>query len=335
LPPEGDRESSAGAAAPVTRRQPGRASDRLRRLLSVVPFLVQHPGTSVEEASELFGVTEADLLSDLDLLFVSGLPPYGPGDLIDVDIQDGRIWIAMADYFGRPVRLTRSEALAIYVRGAALADEPGLEEASALSSALAKLEAGLGPDALGELPARVGSAGGRIVETLGILRRAATDHERLRIAYYAASGAETTEREVDPEEVFSAIGNWYVAAWDHRSGGERLFRADRIRSAEPTGARFEPRGLEGAGRPLYTPGVDDVSVTLRLSPAARWVAEYYETVREVELDDGGLEVELPAGRLEWLERLLLRLGPEARIVGPEDLKDRVRELAGRTRKRYG
>ena len=154
------------------------------------------------------------------------------------------------------------------------------------------------------------------------------------IEYYAASGAETTEREIDPEEVFFAIGNWYVAAWDHRSDSERLFRADRIHATTRTGQRFEPRGLRGAGRPLYTPGSDDVRVILRLGPEARWVAEYYETVREAELDDGRLEIELPAGRLEWLERLLLRLWPDAEVVAPPELNGRVRELAGRTRARY-
>jgi proteasome accessory factor C len=318
------------------RRAPERASERLRRLLTVVPYLVRNEGTRVSDAAELFGMSEADLLADLDLLFVSGLPPYGPGDLIDVDIQDGRIWIGMADYFGRPLRLTRSEALSIYLRGTALAGAPGLDEAPALSSALAKLAEALGPEALGELPERLDSATDeRTPSTLSELRRAAADHEQLRIEYYAASGAETTEREIDPEEVFFAVGNWYVTAWDHRSEAERLFRADRIHSTEATGRRFEPRGLQGAGRPLYTPGVLDVRVTLRLRPDARWVAEYYETARETELEGGDLEIELPAGRLEWLDRLLLRLWPDADVLEPPELRDRVRELARRTAERYG
>lgn len=318
------------------RRAPAKASERLRRLLVVVPYLVQHPGTAVAEATGLFGVTEAELLDDLNLLFVSGLPPYGPGDLIDVDVQDGRIWIGMADYFARPLRLNRTEALALYLRGTALAGEAALPEAPALASALRKLADGLGPETLGGLPQRVGAAGGRPpVEALDALRRAVGGQERLRIEYYAASTAETTTREIDPEEVFFAIGNWYVVAWDHRSGAERLFRADRIRSVEPTGERFEPRGLVGRGRPLYTPDEHDVGVRLRLAPDARWVAEYYETTEVTELEDGGLEVVLPAGRLEWVARLVLRLGPDAAIVEPEDLKARVRELAGRTRKRYG
>jgi proteasome accessory factor C len=318
------------------RPAPAKASERLRRVLVVVPYLVQHPGTPVSEATELFGVSEPELIEDLNLLFVSGLPPYGPGDLIDVDIQDGRIWIGMADYFARPLRLTRSEALALYLRGTALSGTPGVAEAPALVSALAKLAEGLESETLGGLPGRVGASGlGRVVEGLDDLRHAAEGRERLRIRYWAASTAETTTREIDPEVVFVAMGNWYVAAWDHRSGAERLFRVDRIGSIERTGARFEPRGLEGAGRPLYSVDEHDVEVRLRLSPDARWVAEYYETASQTELEDGGLEVVLPAGRLEWLERLLLRLGKQAQVVQPEELKGRVRELAGRTRKRYG
>jgi proteasome accessory factor C len=318
------------------RRAPAKASERLRRLLVVVPYLVQHPRTAVAEASELFGLTEGELLDDLNLLFVSGLPPYGPGDLIDVDVQDGRIWIGMADYFARPLRLNRSEALALYLRGTALAAEAGLPEAPALTSALAKLAEGLGPEALGGLPDRVGAASeSRPVEALDDLRGAAERHERLRIEYYAASTAETTVREIDPEEIFFDIGNWYVVAWDHRSGAERLFRADRIRSVQATGDRFRPRGLEGRGRRLYTPAEHDVEVRLRLSREARWVAEYYETREVHEVGEGGLEIVLPAGRLEWVERLLLRLGADAQVIEPEELKVRVRDLAGRTRKRYG
>ncbi len=312
-----------------------RASQRLRRLLVLVPYLVRHPGTELSEITRVFGVPEDELTSDLNLLFVSGLPPYGPGDLIGVDIQDGRVWIDMADYFARPLRLTRAEALALYLRGTALAATPGVEEASALSSALRKLEDRLGPETLGEVAHRVEAAqGGRPAETLETVRTAAAEHRRLAIEYYAASSAEISTRDIDPEEVFFAIGNWYVVAFDHRSGEERLFRADRIRSAEPTGERFEPRGLAGAGRPLYTPTDRDVAVRLLLHPGARWVAEYYEVTKETQRGGGDLEIELPASRLDWVARLVLRLGGEAEVLSPPDLKDRVRELAGLTKELY-
>ena len=95
--------------------RPSKASVRLRRLLALVPYVVQHPGTPLSEISQLFDLAESELMEDLNLLFMSGLPPYGPGDLIDVVIEEGRVWIEMADHFARPLRLTRNEAVALYL----------------------------------------------------------------------------------------------------------------------------------------------------------------------------------------------------------------------------
>src|SRR5580765_2848667 len=133
------------------RRRSATTAERLGRMLVIVPYLVQHPGTSLDEAARIFDVPPEQLRRDLDLLFMSGLPPYGPGDLIDVDVdEDDRISIAMADHFSRPLRLTRSEALALYLRGTELVATPGLPDAPAPASALAKLRDSLGPDTLGE-----------------------------------------------------------------------------------------------------------------------------------------------------------------------------------------
>jgi proteasome accessory factor C len=266
---------------------------------------------------------------------VSGLPPYGPGDLIDVQVEEGRVWIDMADYFSRPVRLSRSEALALYLKGKALLGAPGLEEAPALNSALAKIERGLGEDTLERLAGRVEvGEGGHRAQALARVRSAIEHRERLEIEYYTAARDQLTVRRIDPEHVFSAIGNWYVVAWDHLSGAERLFRADRVRAARPTGETFEPRGLLGAGRPLYTRSERDIAVRLLLRPSARWVAEYYEVERADPKDDGSLEVTLPAKDLPWVAKLILRLGGEAHVLGPPQLAEMVGQAARETLARY-
>lgn len=307
-------------------------------MLVIVPYLVQHPGSALGEVAALFHAPPQQLRRDLDLLFMSGLPPYGPGDLIDVDVdEDDRIWIRMADHFARPLRLSRSEALALYLRGTELLATPGLPEALALASVLAKLRDSLGPDALGEAEGRIEIAAGgttRPPEHLELLRKAALDHHRLLIEYFAPSSGEWSSRTIEPEEVFSSLGNWYVAAWDLASSGERLFRADRVRRAEDTGETFEPKGLAGAGRALYTPDGADVPVRLRLHPAARWIADYYATIDQVEQPDGTLDVTLPARRLGWVAALLLRVGHDAEILDPPELADEVRALAQRTLAQY-
>jgi len=242
----------------------------------------------------------------------------------------------MADHFSRPLQLTRIEALAVFLRGTELLATPGMPDAPALAKALEKLRSSLGAEMLSEADGRIEIArGGQAPEHLDMLREAARTHERLSIEYFAASTGEWSSREIEPEEVFSGMGHWYVAAWDVDADGERLFRADRVRSAAPTGETFTPRGLRGAGRDLYSPTGEDVAVRLRLRPAARWIAEYYATTKVEEQDDGGVELTLPARQLGWVARLLLRIGDDAEVVEPPELRDQVRDLARETLARYG
>jgi proteasome accessory factor C len=251
--------------------------------------------------------------------------------LIDVQIEEGRVWIGMADYFSRPVRLTRSEALALYLKGKALLGAPGLEEAPALAAALARIEEGLGEETLNRLADLVAvGGGGHVARALATVRAAVDARERLEVEYYSASRDQLATRRIDPEHVFSGLGNWYVVAWDHLAEDERLFRVDRIRSVRPTGETFEPRGLLGAGRPLYTRSERDVRVRLNLRPSARWVSEYYEIERAVQQPDGSTEVTLPAKDLAWVAKLILRLGGEATVIEPPELARMVADGARRT-----
>ena len=93
---------------------------RLTRILSMLPFVIAHPGVSVDEVSERFGYTRKELIDDLNLVFLCGLPGYGPGELIDASVEEDEVWVDMADYFSRPLRLTPPEALVLLASGMAL-----------------------------------------------------------------------------------------------------------------------------------------------------------------------------------------------------------------------
>src|SRR5687767_5793079 len=153
---------------------PSKLARRLENLLVVVPYVVRHPGSRLEDLSRLFEVDEETLAADLNLLFCAGLPPYGPGDLVEVEIEQGKVWIRMADYFARPVRLTPAEALTLYLKGIALLGSQGMAEADALRSALEKLRTHLD---LGKLEVEVQEASAGQVATLEELRRAVDARE--------------------------------------------------------------------------------------------------------------------------------------------------------------
>ena len=86
----------------------------------------------------------AQLVKDLELLFVCGTPGHLPDDLIEADWESGQVFLGNADAIARPLRLSVDEALALLAGLRTLAELPGLDERDALESALAKLEAAAG-----------------------------------------------------------------------------------------------------------------------------------------------------------------------------------------------
>ncbi|HEX9338071.1 MAG TPA: protein pafC, partial [Pseudonocardiaceae bacterium] len=120
------------------------AADRLPRLLALVPYLIARPGIPLDEAAADFGVTPKQLRKDLELLWMCGLPGYGPGDLIDLSFEGETITVTYDAGMSRPLRLTAAEATALLVALRALANTPGVVDSDAVRRTLAKIESAVG-----------------------------------------------------------------------------------------------------------------------------------------------------------------------------------------------
>ena len=304
------------------------ADERLQRLLALIPWVASHDGPTVEEVCSRFGCTQAELVDDLDLLFMCGLHPYTPDMLIEVDITDGRVWIRYAEYFSRPLRLTPSEGLALLAAGRTVLATSGGDDGGPLARGLDKLAAAMGVDAGEAVDIELGPVA---EDLLGTLRSSATAHRQVEIDYYSFGRDERARRVIDPYAVFSAGGQWYVSGWCHRVDDERMFRVDRIASATPLESTFAAPA-KTPELSSYRPSEEDPRVTLVLEPSARWVAEQYPLENKVEVEGGRLRVTLAASQTAWLERLLLRLGRRATVV--EGDGDVAASAARRVLRRY-
>lgn len=304
------------------------ADDRLRRLLAVVPWVVSHDGPEMAEVCARFGIAEKELVEELELLWCCGVHPFTPDSLMDVSFEDGRVWIRYADWFDRPLRLTPEEGLALVAAGAALLAVPGTDPDGPLARGLRKLAGVLGIDAEGAIEVTLGAVPDGLLDSL---RAAVADRTQVEIDYYVYGRDERTRRVVDPHAVFAAEGEWYLTGWCHVAEAERRFRIDRIRSLVTLDQSFEPPAT--APQPgVFEARPEDPRVVLELTPRARWVAEQYPTESVEELPDGGLRVTLVIAERAWLERLLLRLGPEA--VAVEGADGVAPAAAGRILARY-
>ena len=301
------------------------ATNRLTRLLTMVPWLVNRQGIELEEAAAGLGVSVDQLESDLNLLFLCG---YGqmPDELIEADWEGGRVFVGNADTISRPLRLGVDEAVTLVVGLRTLLDVPGLTERDAIERALAKLEAAAGTAA--EPASRVSVDLTDAVDP-GVLARAregVEKHRRLHLTYHVPGRDESTERDVDPMRVIAAEGHWYLEGWCHRAVGVRMFRLDRVEALEvldedgtpPAGAA--PREL---GESIFSPTESDLLVTLRLQPGALWVSDYYPVESATDEPDGSRTITLRTADTAWLERLVLRMGGHVVVTSPQDLRERI------------
>jgi proteasome accessory factor C len=310
------------------------AADRLGRLLNLVPYLLARPGIRIAEAAADLGVTERQMHEDLELLWVCGLPGYGPGDLIDMAFDGDRVTITYDAGIDRPLRLTPDEALALVVALRMLAETPGMGERDAIERALAKIESAAGAFAEAPVAVRLSGNAAKLARIRGVVER----RRALRITYYAATHDETTERVVDPMRVLVVAGRAYLEAWCRRAEAVRLFRVDRIDDMteldEPAAPPPQARPTDVA-HGVFRPTQELPLVTLRVGRSARWITEYYPCHEIVEESPEHWLVSLRVSDLGWARRLVLGLGSDVTVLDPPELARAVRDQAVEALAGYG
>jgi proteasome accessory factor C len=315
--------------------------------LAVIGWLAQVGEAPIAEVSRRFGMSEQELVAELELAACCGTPPYTPDTLMEIEVSETSVRAFLPKEYGRPRPLTPAEGFAVAASARLLLAVPGSDD-DALARALAKLDAALGSHAAVGLD--VDAPG-----YLGAVREATEAGRSVEIDYLSGSRDELTTRVVDPVQVITIDGHWYLDGWCYRAGDMRRFRVDRIiavRDAPTTGSGSGPGSsdeVESSGatatatgapraRPLeemFVPGPGAVEVHVRLGPSAQWVPESVP-VRTVTRDRDGriTDVVLDVAGMAWFERLLLQLGPAARVVRPAELTGLASDAARRVLARY-
>ena len=314
-----------------------RASDRLLRMLGMITYLDRHEGVPVEAIAEQFGVSTRQEMDDIDTLWVTGTPGYYPHDLIDFDAasyEQGVVRLTESRGMTRPLRLGAREAVALVAAlravEAALGDAMDPERAEVLRSALAKLTAATG-DAAAAVDVQLSVVAAP--DVAAAIATALRHGRRLHLRYVNASDV-TTERDVDPLRLVTDDERSYLLAWCRLVDGERLFRVDRVLSAEVLDADAEDHQVR-AGAEVFSPGAEGELVTLHLSSRARWVAETIPVDAVRNLDDGSFEVDVRVVQHAWLRHLVLQVADDVLEIRPARIAQEVAAAARAALRAYG
>ncbi|MEX1218487.1 MAG: WYL domain-containing protein [Acidimicrobiales bacterium] len=303
------------------------AAERLDRTLAIVPWVANQPnGTAAfDEICDRFGIDGEDLRDCLVITSMVGVHPYTPDLLINAIIDADTVTIELPDYFRRPLRLTTEQTFALLTSAKALLSIPGADQGSALARGLEKVLRSLGEGSETAVEIGIATASDAITDDL---RTAIASRRSVAMTYYSYGRDDTAARVVDPWHIHSEGGLWYLQAFCRTSSAERIFRIDRIRSVTTTADTFvSPDPLPAFV--LFDSSDSLGIIKLHLRPSARWVVEYYPTESITYQVDGSVVVEIAIGSLPWLERLLLRLGPEAEILEASLGLEAVGQIAAR------
>ena len=295
----------------------------------LVPFLQTHQGIAVRDAAVLMGISERDLVADLYLLWMCGLPGYTHLELIDLDFENGHISIQNADTLAKPLSLTADEAIALSMGLSLLSALPNAGLNADLRSAQAKIQAGvLRASELAQLTKQVVvvqvEPSSEAANYFAIIETAMIDETQVEIEYYVASRDELTKRTIEPMLIRLIDGISYVEAWCLLAEDRRLFRLDRIYGVRPLETkRSHP--------PLSLPDLERSEALLdyqiSLAPSGRWILERYGARALENSQDSNVAAVLAVGDRNWLLRLALSAGGDLKVTSDEELATEIRDTA--------
>ncbi len=304
-------------------------SDRIARLLALVPWLTKRPGITMTQTAEHFGISVDSLTKDLWQLVLCGLPGYGPDQLVDIDFwDDDRIWVQNPQTLALPMRINSEEAIALSIALRRMSQIPGVSDKDSIYRLIGKLERVIGP-------------GANVVEISTADQGVYSDlveealHNNMSLSFdYSSAQDDLSHRSVTPIRVFSVDDYLYLAAWCDQAEAIRSFRFDRIahlRVREPLDQ--SPNDLAQAVTGL-TELTNAPRALVRIEPHIAWVTE------EVWVDlapgeagpttKGQLLIRIPYLSKEWLIRWILSMSGAAVVLEPPEFAQEIREIVAQS-----
>jgi len=298
--------------------------ERFARLVTLAGILIEAARKGdrlkIAEVCRTLKISRDELLEDVDVLNIVN---FGGGTyVLYAEIQGDEIEVdpePYGDNFARPARLLPLEAKALVAAIDLLGDH--LPQ-TGLGTAREKIVAALGHD-----PSKEGleiAPGGDDAGLARVVNQAIAERRMLKLDYYKENEDKFTKREIEPYRLENGPEGWYVECWDRMRSDVRHFRLDRMRKAELTAQRFEPRPevAEAAGIEGWLTGGEVPSANVArvwVSPQrARWEAEQRSVAEQ--LADGSVIVELAYAGSAWLVREVLKGGGELVVLEPAEAR---------------
>ena len=294
--------------------------ERAARLLDLVPFISTHQGIALTELAEEFNLSESELLSDLNTLWMCGLPGYTPLELIDLEFESGYVSIRNAEVLQR-VRLLTKQELVIILLGLDILRsslDPKREDLQAAISGLTRR--------IKEIVGNVATASPRVDSThRAIITQAIARRMDLKVKYHSTIRDAVAERVITPLELSLDLGFEVLNAYCQSAEGFRTFRLENMRSVE----------LAGSSVSVPEPSdISDYQWQLLIKSRFRTSSERFRSTYKPRESSAGEQVTVNSFSQDWLLRNALSTLASVEVQLPVSARSLIAEKCQQTLELY-
>jgi proteasome accessory factor C len=306
---------------------------RTARLLDLVPYLNSNQGISVQDLAKDFGVSTAQINSDLTTLWMCGLPGYTPLELMDLEFESGCVTIRNALTLSKPRNISFDEGLALMLGLELLQQQIPLERKD-LQTKIELLKDRFA-NQIG-VPRAVTVSLAINPAIISPLIEAINASKDVEIRYHSLYSDEISVRKIAPLAVIEEDENSYLRAYCRNAKALRVFRVDRILSLSELDV--EPNGADTSMDLIDTDGIESEKIpyTIKIKQPTRDLVERFnldhlfgENPRSQELT-----VELSSFSREWIQRAVLATGSDVELLSPPELRKEIADRAQLLLERY-
>ena len=291
------------------------AAVRALRTMDLIPYILEHPGISINQLAKVFNVTEKEIEKDLQLAFLCGLPGYTPYELIDLTYEDGVVSIIDPQVLNKPRNFSSNERVVIalgleILREINQSNSDNLNKIDNLSKKfLNKKE----EDAL------------IIVEQnlsfpyLNVINQAISENRIVDFDYQSISKDMLSSRRVSPHKLYLQNGNLYLFGYDLQAQSDRVFKADQIVNCT-IGDKAHPEKTTSLQQ-------EEIVELIIDRENINFIERNSTIIVDQEINNGQLHVKLRVSNFDWLKRAILSNAPSIKVISPEFLASEVQQMA--------
>jgi len=294
------------------------AALRAIRLLDLVPYIVAHPGISITELAKVFSISRDEVLKDLNLLFLCGLPGYTPLELIDISFDEESVVIRDPQNLAAPRNLNESEALIARIALAAL--EESTPKTSAAYPQIIALREKIAKAFSSSIPASaITFTLDKERATLEAIENAIKQELDLEMTYNNMTKDSSSRRSITPISIIAEDKRTLVSAYCHSAKALRTFNLAQI-SEVSTRERSTRTDLER----LEDSRGSSAEVIIK-SEDSRFVSENASSLKEISKSCYQIDIFQP----EWIVRSVLAGADSLELAKPLELRAEIAERANR------